>query len=70
MPTKKRRIGFITGFEVLKLINHISEAEKLSNSKAVNILIEEALTPRGLIKKMKRIYLQMYILNLSVILII
>ena len=54
MPTKKRRIGFIPRFDVLKVINKISEEEKLSNSKVVNILIEEALYARGLIKKIEK----------------
>ena len=53
MPTKKRRIGFIPRFDVLKVINKISEEEKLSNSKVVNILIEEALYARGLIEKIE-----------------
>ena len=54
MPTKKRRIGFIPRFDVLKVIDKISEAEKLSNSKVVNILIEEALYARGLIEKIEK----------------
>ena len=54
MPTRKRRIGFIPSFDVLKVIDNISEEEKLSNSKVVNILIEEALYSRGLINKVKR----------------
>ena len=53
MPTKKRRIGFIPRVEVLKVINQISEEEKFSNSKVVNILIEEALYARGLIKRIE-----------------
>jgi len=53
MPTKKRRIGFIPRNEVLKVINHISEEEKFSNSKVVNILIEEALYARGLIQQIE-----------------
>ena len=53
MPTKKRRIGFIPRFDVLKVINKISEEEKLSNSKVANILIEEALYARGLIEKIE-----------------
>ena len=53
MPTKKRRIGFIPRFDVLKIINKISEEEKFSNSKVVNILIEEALYARGLIEKIE-----------------
>ena len=54
MPTKKRRIGFIPRFDVLKVINKISEKEKLSNSKVVNILLEEALYARGLIEKIEK----------------
>ena len=54
MPTKKRRIGFIPRFDVLKVVNKISEEEKLSNSKVVNILIEEALYARGLIEKIEK----------------
>ena len=54
MPTKKRRIGFIPRFDVLKVINKISEEEKLSNSKVANILIEEALYARGLIEKIEK----------------
>ena len=54
MPTKKRRIGFIPRFDVLKVIDKISEEEKLSNSKVANMLIEEALYARGLIKKIEK----------------
>jgi len=54
MPTKKRRIGFIPRFDVLRVIDEISEEEKLSNSKVVNILIEEALYARGLIEKIEK----------------
>ena len=54
MPTKKRRIGFIPRFDVLKVIDKISEEEKLSNSKVANILIEEALYARGLIEKIEK----------------
>ena len=53
MPTKKRRIGFIPRIEVLKVINQISDEEKLSNSKVVNTLIEESLYARGLIKQIE-----------------
>ena len=53
MPTKKRRIGFIPKVEVLNVINQISKEEKFSNSKVVNILIEEALYARGLINQIE-----------------
>ena len=51
MPTKKKRIGFIPKVNVLKVIDDISAKENLSNSKVVNILLEEALYTRGLIKE-------------------
>ena len=53
MPTKKKRIGFIPKNNVLKVIDDISAKENLSNSKVVNILLEEALHMRGLINDIK-----------------
>ena len=48
MPTKKRRVGFIPRSVVLDLINKLSFESNLSNSKIINILVEEALFKRGL----------------------
>ena len=48
MPTKKRRVGFIPRNDVLDLINKLSHESNLSNSKIINILVEEALCKRGL----------------------
>ena len=48
MPTKKRRVGFIPRSNVLDLINKLSFENNLSNSKIINILVEEALYKRGL----------------------
>ena len=48
MPTKKRRVGFIPRVIVLDLINKLSVESNLSNSKIINILVEEALYKRGL----------------------
>ena len=53
MPTKKRRIGFIPRTEVLDLINKLSYENNLSNSKIINILVEEALSKRGIFNKNK-----------------
>ena len=50
MPTKKRRVGFIPRSEVLELINKLSYESNLSYSKIINILVEEALNKRGLLK--------------------
>ena len=49
MPTKKRRVGFIPREIVLDLINKLSYEFNLSNSKIINILVEEALYKRGLL---------------------
>ena len=48
MPTKKRRVGFIPRIDVLNLITKLSFESNLSNSKIINILVEEALSKRGL----------------------
>ena len=48
MPTKKRRVCFIPRGVVLDLINKLSFESNLSNSKIINILVEEALFKRGL----------------------
>ena len=48
MPTKKRRVGFIPRGVVLDLIKKLSFENNLSNSKIINILVEEALFKRGL----------------------
>ena len=48
MPTKKRRVGFIPRSDVLDLINKLSYESNLSNSKIINILVEEALYKRGM----------------------
>ena len=48
MPTKKIRVGFIPRREVLDLIKKLSYENNLSNSKIINILVEEALHKRGM----------------------
>ena len=53
MPTKKRRVGFIPRRDVLDLINKLSMENNLSNSKVINILVEEALYNRGIFHKKK-----------------
>ena len=63
MPTKKKRIGFIPRFDVLSVIDNISKEEKLSNSKVVNILLEEALYARGLIKNIDKTFLNKKLKN-------
>ena len=48
MPTKKSRVGFIPRNCVLDLINKLSFESNLSNSKIINMLVEEALYNRGM----------------------
>ena len=48
MPTKKKRVGFIPRAEVMKIIEKLSLENNLSNSKIINILVEEALCYRGI----------------------
>ena len=49
MPTRKRRVGFIPRIIVLEIINKLSFENNLSNSKIINILVEEALSKRGIL---------------------
>ena len=49
MPTKKRRIGFLPRSEVQNIIDKICIHNKLSQSKVTGILVEEALSSRGVL---------------------
>ena len=51
MPTKKKRVGFIPREDVMKIIDKLSIENNLSNSKIINILVEEALSIRGMFNK-------------------
>ena len=51
MPTKKNRVGFIPRSDVLVLINKLCYESNLSKSKIINILVEEALSKRGMFNK-------------------
>ena len=51
MPTKKKRVGFIPREDVMKIINKLSIENNLSNSKIISILVEEALSIRGIFNK-------------------
>ena len=51
MPTKKKRIGFIPREDVMKIIDKLSIENNLSNSKIISILVEEALSLRGIFNK-------------------
>ncbi len=51
MPTKKKRVGFIPREEVMKIIDKLSIENNLSNSKIISILVEEALSIRGIFDK-------------------
>ncbi len=51
MPTKKKRVGFIPREEVMIIIDKLSIENNLSNSKIISILVEEALSLRGVFNK-------------------
>ena len=51
MPTKKKRVGFIPREDVMKIIDKLSIENNLSNSKIISILVEEALSIRGIFDK-------------------
>ena len=51
MPTKKKRVGFIPRDDVMRIIDKLSVENNLSNSKIISILVEEALSMRGIFNK-------------------
>ena len=51
MPTKKKRVGFIPRDDVMRIIDKLSIENNLSNSKITSILVEEALSIRGIFNK-------------------
>ena len=46
MPSIRKRIGYLPSINAQKTITKIANIEKLSQSKVVGILVEEALTAR------------------------
>ena len=63
MPTKKKRVGFIPREDVMRIIDNLSMENNLSNSKIISILVEEALSIRGIFNKKNGKVTQSYQLN-------
>ena len=63
MPTKKKRVGFIPRDDVMRIINKLSIENNLSNSKIISILVEEALSIRGIFNKKNGKVNQSYLVN-------
>ena len=63
MPTKKKRVGFIPREDVMRIIEKLSIENNLSNSKIISILVEEALSIRGMFNKKNGKATQSYQLN-------
>ena len=63
MPTKKKRVGFIPREDVMKIIDKLGIENNLSNSKIISILVEEALSIRGIFNKKNGKIPQSYQLN-------
>ncbi len=66
MPTKKKRVGFIPREDVMRIIEKLSTENNLSNSKIISILVEEALSVRGIFNKKNGNVTQSYLLNDSI----
>ncbi len=63
MPTKKKRVGFIPREDVMRIIDKLSIENNLSNSKIISILVEEALSIRGIFNKKNGKATKLYQLN-------
>ena len=63
MPTKKKRVGFIPREDVMRIIDKLSIENNLSNSKIISILVEEALSIRGIFNKKNGKVTQSFQLN-------
>ncbi len=63
MPTKKKRVGFIPREDVMKIIDKLSIENNLSNSKIISLLVEEALSIRGIFNKKNGTVTQSYLQN-------
>jgi len=63
MPTKKKRVGFIPRDDVMGIIENLSIENNLSNSKIISILVEEALSIRGIFNKQNGKVTQLYQLS-------
>ena len=63
MPTKKKRVGFIPREDVMRIIDKLSIENNLSNSKIISILVEEALSIRGIFNKKNGKATQSYLVN-------
>ena len=63
MPTKKKRVGFIPREDVMRIIDKLSIENNLSNSKIISILVEEALSTRGIFNKKNGKVIQSYLSN-------
>ena len=63
MPTKKKRVGFIPRDDVMRIIDKLGIENNLSNSKIISILVEEALSIRGIFNKKNGKAFKSYLLN-------
>jgi len=54
MPSIRKRIGYLPSTNIQEIITNIAKKEKLSQSKVVGILVEEALRARGVFDHQNR----------------
>ena len=57
MPSIRKRIGYLPSLNIQEIITNISKKEKLSQSKVVGILVEEALIAWGVYSLQETSYL-------------
>ena len=46
MPSRRKRIGYLPSIHTQEIISNLAKKEKLSQSKVVGLLVEEALSAR------------------------
>ena len=51
MPSPRKRIGFLPSEEVHEIIEKLCTANEFSQSKVTGLLVEEALSSRGILNK-------------------
>ena len=51
MPSPRKRIGFLPSEEVHEIIEKLCTANEFSQSKVTGLLVEEALSSRGVLKE-------------------
>ena len=60
MPSIRKRIGYLPSEKIQKIIFKLATKEKLSQSKMVGVLVEEALRARAVFDLKKKLLYKYY----------